>query len=54
MGLKAEPRPHPYNMNWVNKTAQSITQRCQVPTTCLAMRIVDEDITPVSSYLFMS
>ena len=31
MGLKAEPHPHPYNVNWVNKTAQSITQRCQVP-----------------------
>ena len=30
MGLKAEPHPHPYNVNWVDKTAQSITQRCQV------------------------
>ena len=25
MGLKAEPHPHPYNVNWVDKTAQSIT-----------------------------
>jgi len=32
MGLKAESHFHPYNINWVNKTAQSITQRCQVPT----------------------
>ena len=31
MDLKAEPHPHPYNVNWVDKTAQSITQRCQVP-----------------------
>jgi len=31
MGLKAEPYPHLYNVNWVDKTAQSITQRCQVP-----------------------
>jgi len=30
VGLKAEPHPHPYNMNWVDKTAQSITQRYQV------------------------
>ena len=28
MGLKAEPYLHPYNVNWVDKTAQSITQRC--------------------------
>jgi len=25
MGLKAESHPHPYNVNWVDKTAQSIT-----------------------------
>jgi len=25
MGLKAEPHPHPYNVNWLDKTAQSIT-----------------------------
>jgi len=31
MGLKAEPHPHTYNVNWVDKTAQSITQCCQVP-----------------------
>jgi len=31
MGLQAEPHPQPYNMAWVNKTAQAITQRCQVP-----------------------
>jgi len=31
MGLKAEPLPHSYNMNWVDKTTQSITQYCQVP-----------------------
>ena len=31
MGLNAEPHSHPYNVNWVDKTAQSITQRCQVP-----------------------
>ena len=30
MGLKAEPHPHPHNVNWVDKTAKSITQRCQV------------------------
>ena len=30
MGLKAEPHPHSYNVNWVDKTAQIITQRCQV------------------------
>ena len=28
-GLKVEPHLHSYNVNWVNKTAQSITQ--QVP-----------------------
>jgi len=31
MGLKAEPHPYPYNVNGVDKTAQSITQHCQVP-----------------------
>ena len=31
MGLRAEPHPHSYNVNWVDKTTQSITQRCQVP-----------------------
>ena len=31
MGLTAEPHSHPYNVNWVDKTAQSITQHCQVP-----------------------
>ena len=30
MGLKIEPHPHPYDMNWVDKIAQSITQCCQV------------------------
>ena len=30
MGLKAEPHLHPY-MNWADKTAQCITQCCQVP-----------------------
>ena len=30
IGLKDEPYSHPYNVNWVDKTAQSITQRCQV------------------------
>jgi len=30
MGLKAEPHLHPYNMNWVDKTTQSIIQNCQV------------------------
>jgi len=30
MGLKTEPHPHPYNVNWVDKTARSITQHCQV------------------------
>ena len=24
MGLKAEPHPHSYNINWVDKTAQAI------------------------------
>jgi len=28
MGLKAGPHPHPYNVNWVDKIAQFITQRC--------------------------
>jgi len=31
MGLQAEPHPHPYNVNWIDKTAQSITQHCQIP-----------------------
>ena len=31
MGLKDEPHPNPYNVNWVDKTTQSITQHCQVP-----------------------
>ena len=31
MGLKVEPHPHPYNVNWIDKTAQPITQYCQVP-----------------------
>jgi len=31
MGLKDEPHPHQYNVNWVDKTTQSITQHCQVP-----------------------
>jgi len=31
MGFKIKPHPYPYNVNWVDKTAQSITQRCQVP-----------------------
>jgi len=31
MGLKAEVHPHPHNVNWVDKIAQSITQRCQIP-----------------------
>ena len=30
MSLKAKPHSHPYNVNWVDKTAQSITQHCQV------------------------
>ena len=30
MGLRAEPHPHPYNVNWVDKTAQSIIQHCRV------------------------
>ena len=28
MCIKAEPHPHSYNVNWVDKTAQSITQHC--------------------------
>jgi len=31
MGLKAKPHSHSYNVNWVDKTAQSITQRYQTP-----------------------
>ena len=31
MGLKVEPHLNPYNVNWVDKNAQSITQCCQVP-----------------------
>ena len=31
MGLKAEPDPHPYNVNWADTIAQPITQHCQVP-----------------------
>ena len=31
IGLKVESHPHPYNVNWVDKTIQPITQRCQVP-----------------------
>jgi len=31
MDFKAEPHPHPNNVNWVGKTTPSITQRCQVP-----------------------
>ena len=28
IGLKAELHPHPHNVNWVDKTAQFITQCC--------------------------
>ena len=31
MGLKAEPHPHLHNVNWVDKTAWFITQRCEDP-----------------------
>ena len=31
MGLKVEPHPYPYNVNRVDKTAQSSNQHCQVP-----------------------
>ena len=31
MGLKVEPHLHPYNVNWVDNIAQSITQHFQVP-----------------------
>jgi len=31
MGLKAKPHPQPYNVTWVDKTVQAITQLCQVP-----------------------
>ena len=30
MVLKVEPHPHLYDVNWVDRTAQSITQYCQV------------------------
>jgi len=30
IGLKAEPLPYPYNVKWVDKIAQSITQHCQI------------------------
>jgi len=40
MGLKVEPHPHLYNVNWVDNTAQSITQRCQVPIHMSATTIV--------------
>jgi len=30
MGLEAE-HPHLYNLNWIDKTAQFITQNCQAP-----------------------
>jgi len=31
MSFKAEPHSHSHHVNWVDKTPQSITQRCQVP-----------------------
>jgi len=31
MSLKVGPHPHSYNTNWVNKTAQSVTQCSHVP-----------------------
>jgi len=31
MGIKIEPHPHPYNVNWVDKTTQPIIQHCRVP-----------------------
>ena len=31
MGLKIEPRSHPCNVNWVDKTAQSIIKCSQFP-----------------------
>ena len=40
MGLEVESHPHPCNVNWVDKTAQSITQRYQVPIHMSTMRIV--------------
>jgi len=33
MGLKPEPHLHPYNVNWIDKTAQFITQCYQVSIT---------------------
>ena len=40
MGVKAEPHPHPYNVNWVDKSAQSITSVVRSPSTWLATVIV--------------
>jgi len=31
MSLKAEPHSHPYNVNYIDKTTQFITQCCEVP-----------------------
>ena len=40
MSLKVEPHPHPYNVDWVDKNAQSITSVVKSLSTCLATVIV--------------
>jgi len=40
MSFKAEPHPHSYNVNWVEKTAQSIIRFVRSIFTYLVMMIV--------------
>ena len=40
MGLKAEPHPHPYNVNWVDKITRLLPSVVRSLSTCLAMRIM--------------
>jgi len=53
MGLKAEPHLCPYNVNWVDKTAQSIIQCCQVSIymssyeDCIWCDVLDIDVAHI-------
>jgi len=40
MGLKAEPHPHPYNVNWVDRLLNLLHSVVKSISTCLATRIV--------------
>ena len=53
MGLKAELHLHSYDVNWVDKTAQYITQHCQVSIhmssyeDCVWCDVLDIDVAHI-------